>query len=281
MTSTDAAGPNADQVAYWNKNAGPTWVAMQNVLDAQLGGLGLVAIETLAPRPGETLIDIGCGCGDTSLELARRVGPTGRVLGADISGPMLQVARSRAAALGLDGASFTQADAQTHAFPPVDGAFSRFGVMFFADPPAAFANIRRAFRPGGRLAFVCWRSLGENPWMTVPFMAAASLLPPQAPLPPDAPGPFAFADRDRLLGILRAAGFTEIAIEPHDAKLGWGDVESGVRAALNLGPLGRALLDSPHLKEAVTGTVRNALAAHADKDGDVRLDSASWIVLAR
>jgi SAM-dependent methyltransferase len=281
MPSTDAAGPNADQVAYWNASAGPIWVAMQDVLDAQLRDLGLAAVETLAPQAGEGFIDIGCGCGDTSLELARRVGASGSVLGVDISGPMLEVARGRAATHGLSQATFTQADAQTHTLPPVDGAFSRFGVMFFADPPAAFANVRRAFRPGGRLAFVCWRALGENPWMTIPFMAAASLLPQQAPPPPDAPGPFAFADRDRVHRILRTAGFTDISIEPHDRKIGWGDPDTGVRAALNLGPLGAALRESPQLVDPVRAAVRQALAAHTGPDREVRLDSASWIVLAR
>src|ERR1700722_16858165 len=197
MTALDPDGPNAAQIAYWNETAGPSWVAMQDDLDRELRELGLAAMAALAPRAEERLIDIGCGCGATTLELARRVGPGGGVLGVDISAPMLGVARERAAAEGLAQAGFL----------PVDGAFSRFGVMFFEDPVAAFANIRAAVSPRGRLAFVCWRALAENPWMTVPMAAILPLLPAPPPAQtPGAPGPFAFADRDRLFAILRDAG---------------------------------------------------------------------------
>jgi SAM-dependent methyltransferase len=279
MTATDAS-PNAGQVDFWNNSAGPVWVAAQAVLDAQLRELGLCAIDALAPSQGETLIDVGCGCGDTTLELARRVGPTGAVLGVDISQPMLHAARARAAQLGLTHASFAQADAQTNAFPPADGAFSRFGVMFFEDPPAAFANIRRALGPGGRVAFVCWRAMAENPWMTVPLAAAASLLPPPAPVDPFAPGPFAFADADRVREILGAAGFADIRIEAHDQKIGWPDVDSALQVALLAGPLGRALRENPSVADAAAEKVRESLAALAGPEG-LRLDSATWIVLAR
>jgi SAM-dependent methyltransferase len=280
MTATVAAGANADQTAYWNEAAGPTWAALQDVMDEQLRELGLRAMAALSPRAGEQLIDIGCGCGDTTLELARRVGPSGAVLGADISTPMLEVARARARAIGLSQASFVRADAQTHAFAPADGAFSRFGVMFFDDPPAAFANIRRALSPGGRLAFVCWRAMRENPWMTAPLDAAAHLLPPQAPPVPHAPGPFGLADRDHLRGVLAAAGFAEISIEPHDQKIGWADVETAVRAAMNVGPLGRAVGENPAAREPVEAAVRQTYATRAGAEG-VRLDSATWIILAR
>lgn len=279
MTVLDAAGPNADQITYWNDTAGPTWAAMQDALDHELRGLGLRAMEALAPREGERLIDVGCGCGDTTMELARRVGSGGAVLGADISAPMLEIARRRAEAQGLSWASFVQADAQAHDFPAADGAFSRFGVMFFADPAAAFANIRRALRPGGRLAFVCWRALAQNPWMTLPMEAAAHLLPPSPPPAPDAPGPFALADRDRLQGILKAAGFAQIAIDAHDQKIGWGDLETSVRTSLKVGPLGRGLREAPHLEGQVTQAVRAALAPYAGEDG-VLLDAGVWIVRA-
>jgi SAM-dependent methyltransferase len=281
MTALDAAGPNAAQIAYWNDNAGPTWVAMQDELDHELGELGLAAMAALAPREGERLVDIGCGCGSTTLELARRVGAGGSVLGVDISAPMLAVARERAAAAGLAQARFIQADAQTHAFDPADGAFSRFGVMFFEDPVAAFANIRRGLKRGGRVAFVCWRSLAENPWMTVPMVAIVPLLPapPPAP-PPGAPGPFAFADGDRLAGILKGAGFSDVSIEPLDAKVAWGDLDTSVRLAMRLGPVGGLVREHPQLGEQMAAAVRAALAPHVGAAG-VRLDSASWIVLAR
>ncbi len=271
-------GPNAAQVAYWNASAGPTWVAMQDALDRQLHELGLAAMAALGPREGERVIDIGCGCGATTLELARRVGPSGRVLGADISAPMLGVARRRAESLGW--VSFVQADAQTHPFEPADAAFSRFGVMFFADPTAAFANIRKALAPAGRLAFVCWRALTENHWMTIPMAAVAPLLPPTPPPPPDAPGPFAFADRDRLRRILTGAGFADVAIEPHDQAIGGGDLETTVRTTLNVGPVGAALRDNPALQPQMADAVRAALAPHAGPEG-VKLPSATWIVTAR
>jgi SAM-dependent methyltransferase len=281
MTVLEAAGPNAAQIAYWNDNAGPTWVAMQDELDHELRELGLAAMAALAPREGERLVDIGCGCGATTLELARRVGAGGSVLGADISAPMLAVASERAAAAGLAQAHFVQADAQTHAFEPADGAFSRFGVMFFADPVAAFANIRRGLKAGGRVAFVCWRPLAENPWMTVPMGAIAPLLPAPPPMaPPGAPGPFAFADGDRLAGILKGAGFGEVSIEPLDAKVAWGDLDTSVRLAMRLGPVGGLVREHPQLAEQMAAAIRTALAPHVGPQG-VRLDSASWIVLAR
>jgi SAM-dependent methyltransferase len=281
MSEVDLAGPNADQAAYWNEAAGPTWVKLQALLDEELRGLGAKAMAALGPKPGERIIDVGCGCGDTTLELARRVGPTGHVLGVDISAPMLAVARERADTAGASHVAFAEADAQLHSFAPVDGAFSRFGVMFFQDPVAAFANIRRVLTPTGRLVFVCWRTMAENPVMTVPFAAVLPLLPaPPVPPPPDAPGPFAFADRDRLDGILKAAGFSDIAIEPNDQPLGWGSLDDAVTVALNIGPLGAALRENPQLREPFEGKVREAFAGLAGPEG-LFLDSATWIVTAR
>jgi SAM-dependent methyltransferase len=280
MSLTEDADPNAAQVAYWNASAGPTWVALQDDLDAQLRDLGLTAMAALDVREGERLIDVGCGCGDTSMELARRVGTGGRVLGADISAPMLEVARRRANELGLGWASFVEADAQIHDFEPADGAFSRFGVMFFADPVAAFANIRNALAPRGRLGFVCWRAMAENHWMSLPLAAVQSLLPAAPPLPPDAPGPFAFADRDRLSRILADAGFTDVAIEPHAQAIGQDDLESAVRTTMNMGPIGAALRENPQLRAPIGEAVRSTLAPHAGLGG-VKLPSATWIVTAR
>jgi SAM-dependent methyltransferase len=278
MSLPEDDGPNAAQIAYWNTSAGPTWVAMQGALDAQLHDLGLKAIAALGLREGERVIDIGCGCGDTTTELARRVGPAGRVLGADISAPMLEVARQRAEGLGW--VKFVQADAQTWDFEPADAAFSRFGVMFFADPAAAFANIRKALAPSGRLSFVCWRAFAETHWMTIPMAAVAPLLPPSPPPPPNAPGPFAFAGRDRVHGILSEAGFTQISIEPHDQTIGGGDLETSVRTSLNVGPVGAALRENPLLHAPIAAAVRSALAPHVGPDG-VKLPSATWIVTAR
>jgi SAM-dependent methyltransferase len=280
MSLTEDEGPNAAQVAYWNAGAGPIWVALQDDLDAQLHDLGLAAMAALDVRGDERLIDIGCGCGDTTMELARRVGGGGAVLGADISAPMLDVARRRANELGLGWARFIEADAQVHDFEPADAAFSRFGVMFFADPTAAFANIRKALAPRGRLGFVCWRAMAENHWMGLPLAAVQSLLPATPPPPADAPGPFAFADRDRLSRILAGAGFTQVAIEPHDQAIGQHDLESAVRTTMNMGPIGAALRENPQLRAPISEAVRSALAPHAGPGG-VKLPSATWIVTAR
>ena len=279
----DSKTANADQIDYWNATAGETWVALNARLDRMIEPLGQAAMASLAPAPGERVIDIGCGCGQTTRELAARVGETGRVLGVDVSAPMLAVARDRAGRAGLTQASFLQADAQTHAFEPggADAVFSRFGVMFFADPVAAFANIRAALAPRGRLAFLCWRAVSENPMMALPFAAALPHLP-EAPSAPDplAPGPFAFADGVRLCGILENAGFHDIVIAPHDQPISSGDLDESVDTALRVGPLGAILRERPDLAGAVVEAVRAALAPFVT-DAGVRLDSATWIVTAR
>ena len=278
----DDNGPNADQATYWNDSAGPVWVEMQDTLDRELRPLGVAAMAALGPATGERIIDIGCGCGETSLDLARRVGPSGSVLGADLSAPMLGVARERARAAGLAQAAFVQADAQVYAFEPADAVFSRFGVMFFDDPPAAFANLRKALKPGGRIAFVCWRAAADNAVMTLPAVAARPFLPEPSGPPPDphAPGPFAFADRARLEGILGSAGFTDVKIAPHDEDLWVGGVEETTQLSLRIGPLGAALRENPHLRDTVIGAVGEALSKHLTPEG-VRLASATWIVTAR
>jgi len=271
---------NADQVAYWNDQAGATWAALQPSLDAQIAPLGLCAIDVLAPLPGERVLDIGCGCGDTTLEIARRVAPGGEVLGLDISAPMLEVALERAAVEGVTAAGFRQADAQTATFDTqFDAAFSRFGVMFFADPAAAFTNIRAALRPGGRLAFVCWRKPGENPWMMVPLEAALRFVPPPPPMDPHEPGPFAFADAGRVRSILLAAGFADIVTAPLDMAIGGFKLAQALDVALQVGPLGKLLREAPGRRESVVGAVRDALAAHDTGQG-VWLASATWIVSA-
>ena len=281
MSEDLSSGPNAAQATYWTETVGQSWVALQDLMDAQLRGLGLVGIEALAPTLGERLIDIGAGCGDTTLELARRAGPTGFVTSADISAPMLAVAKARAGAAGLGWTEFVVADAQTYPFAPADAAFSRFGSMFFIDPVAAFANIRRALKPGGRMVLVCWRALAENLWMKLPADAVTHLLPePPAPAPPGTPGPFAFADGERLGSILRDAGFAEVGITPHDQPIGWPDLDTGLQIVLSVGPTAAAARENPHLREAMTTALRDALAAHVGPDG-VKLASATWIVQAR
>jgi SAM-dependent methyltransferase len=277
---TDAA-VNAAQEEYWNGRAGDTWVELSRLLDMELRPLGLEAQAALGPHPGERVLDIGCGGGETSLDLARAVSPGGAVLGVDISRTLLEVAERRLAGLGLD-VRFQAADAQTSDFggERFDAAFSRFGVMFFSDPAAAFANILKALRPGGRIAFVCWRPPAENPLMTAPFKAAEPLLPPMPPSDPLAPGPFAFADPERVRGILGEAGFGQVAIRPFDAKVGGWTPEEALIVAQRVGPLGAVLRESPDLRPKVLEAVAGELQRHTGADGKVRMDAAVWIVTA-
>jgi SAM-dependent methyltransferase len=272
---------NAQQITYWNEVGSVPWVELQDLLDNQVEPMGRAVIEALALDAGERVIDVGCGCGQTVLALADRVGPQGKVAGVDISAPMLDVARRRAA--DLPQAELLQADAQTFAFEAAafDAIHSRFGVMFFDDPTAAFANMRRALRPGGRLAFLCWRAMAENPIMTAPAQAAARHLPPPQPPAPGAPGPFAFADPERVRAILDEAGFADVELKPQDMPAGGNSLEGTLTVSMRLGPLGAVLRENPQLRPLVEADIRAALAARQQPDGRVFLDSATWIVTAR
>jgi SAM-dependent methyltransferase len=282
MSQTAVAPSNDAQIDYWNTSAGETWARHQQQLDRQLEAVGLEAMRVLAPQTGQRILDIGCGCGETTLELAAHVGPSGAVVGVDISEPMLAVARRREPPAGVVRPEFRNLDAQTADLgrAAFDGAFSRFGVMFFADPAAAFANIRAALKPGGRLAFVCWRAFQDNPWMREPMAAAAPLLPPLPPVDPTAPGPFAFADDSRVRAILADAGFTGVAVDPFDVNIGGSSVEETVNLTLRVGPLGRILRELPHMADAVVGAVRAAIEPYETK-GRVLMPAAVWIVSAK
>jgi SAM-dependent methyltransferase len=275
--------PNADQITYWNSRAGETWAAMQKRIDAQIDPLGLTAIERLAPADGEKILDIGCGCGTTSFELARRVGASGHVTAVDISKPMLDVARRGAKEAQATNITFLEADAQTYPFQPAsfDVLFSRFGVMFFIDPVAAFTNLLAALKAGsGRLAFVCWRKLADNPWMATPLKAAMQHLPPQQPPDPLAPGPFAFADAGRVRRILTEAGFADVAVTEHDQKIELGMLEQAVEHCTRVGPLARLLSENPDAVDPVRDTLRHTLREYVT-NGIVRMDAGVWIISAR
>jgi SAM-dependent methyltransferase len=264
------------------------WAEVRELLELQLAPLGRRGLAALAPRPGESVLDIGCGGGETALDLARAVAPDGTVVGIDLSAAVLAFAQRAAQGCekgcekGCERVRFVQGDAAVFPFEPAsfDAAFSRFGVMFFADPTAAFINIRRSLRPNGRLAFVCWRALEENPLDILPLKAASAYLPPQPAHDPDAPGPFAFANPDRVRGILERAGFGEIDITAHDEQVGSGDLDAMLAVCSRVGALGKILRENPELRAAALPAVRSALAAHDGPDG-VKLNAATWVVTAR
>ena len=256
------------------------WAEIREPLELQLAPLGRHALAALAASSGESVLDIGCGGGETALDLARAVAPDGTVVGIDLSGAVLAFALN--AAKGCERVRFVQADAQVFPFEPAsfDAAFSRFGVMFFADPTAAFINIRRSLRPNGRLAFVCWRALEENALDLVPLTAASAHLPPQFAHDPESPGPFAFANPDRVRGILEAASFEEIKITARDEQVGSGDLDTMLAVCSSVGALGKVLRQNPELRAATLPALRSALAAHDGPDG-VKLNAATWVVTAR
>jgi SAM-dependent methyltransferase len=269
---------NAGQVEYWNGRVGERWARRYGRIDQNLQQITPRALEFAGARAGETALDVGCGSGTTTLALAAAVAPGG-VTAIDISRPMLEVARARVAEAGHDIA-FHLADASDFAFAPkFDLVFSRFGVMFFADPVAAFANLRRALKPGGRLRFVCWRKVAENRWASAPFEAAKHLLPPQEPSDPFAPGPYAFADAARVEKILSDAGFRDVTVEGLDCSFYMGaDADEAALEALNVGPLAYAARE---LDEAARAEVHKTVAAmmgqYATQAG-ITPPAACWLV---
>ncbi len=278
---------NAGQIEYWNGDVGRRWARLQDQLDALFGDVTATAIEAASPHEGERALDIGCGCGASVLALAQWVGSTGHVLGIDISEVMLDVARRRIASRKIENATLALADAAVERFEPgvCDLAFSRFGVMFFDQPTEAFANIKRSLKPGGRLAFVCWRPYKDNPFFSAPHWAAKPFLPTEeeAVPDPDAPGPFAFADPDRVRRILGDSGFTSITIEPADVMLPLappGDLDTATRFIVQIGPVARALAsaDAEQRRQA-EAAVTKAIAPFDGAEG-VRLPARIWVVSA-
>lgn len=265
------------QAGPWNGGAGTAWVDEQDVIDAMFRSVEEALLASCPAHEAAGILDVGCGTGGTTLALARRVKAGVRCLGVDISAQMVAAARRRAADEGL-AADFVQADAQRHAFAPasVDLVVSRFGVMFFDDPVAAFANLRRAMRPNGQLRFMAWRGPGDNPFMTAAEEAARPLLPDLPRRTPDEPGQFGFARAARVLAILEEAGWEAPRCEPVDI------VCRFPAAALDgylarMGLVGRALEGAdPALRQAVLARVRPRFERYVE-GGVVRFTAACWL----
>ena len=279
----EAARLHEEQVAYWSGPGGERWVRGHRRSEAMMVGIADIALDRAAARAGESVVDIGCGCGATTVALAERVGPAGHVLALDVSAPILAAARERLG--GLPQVETVLADAASHEFRPAsaDLLFSRFGVMFFGDPTAAFGNLRRALKPGGRLAFACWRQPRENPWMMTPLEAVRRHAPAPPRPGPEEPGPFSFADQARVARILTAAGFGPVEFEPLDLMVdlasGQG-LEAAVETALGVGPSARALEDQPdQVRAAAAVDLRKTLSAYL-VGRSVRLAAAVWLVRA-
>jgi SAM-dependent methyltransferase len=276
---------NAAQRRYWNTVAGPRWVAAPEFRERRNQESLALLLARLGLSGGENVLEIGCGAGALTLPLAAAVGEHGRVVAVDISEPMLSLARRRVGERGLRNVTLLLGDAQVFAFEPAgfDLATSRMGVMFFADPAAAFRNLAGALKPGGRLVFACWGPLAENRHWLISYEIAVRHLGPPAPQPAHAPSPLAFADPDYIRGVLSAAEFAEIAVERAHPTIIGGSSEEEARQALMMGPTAR-LIDEKRPAEAtrqmIAREVEAAFAAEA-RAGSIRLPATIFLVAAR
>lgn len=277
----DSEQVNADQRAFWNGHGGSTWVARQEHTDIILAPVSKALLAYAAPRPGEDVLDVGCGCGASTLDFARAVGPSGRVAAYDISGPMLAEGQRRAEDCGITNVDWQQADPATATLREYDLLVSNFGVMFFGDPVGAFAHMRRAAKPGARMVFVSWRQVTENPWMKAPMDAVSSHLPPRPKAAPHAPGMFAFADPEYVAEVLTAAGWAPPRLDSLDLDL---DIAAGrglqeaVLQSTQIGAVNSWLRNQPEeVVAAATASIRDALTPHLD-GATVRLPGAMWLV---
>ena len=279
---------NAAQIEFWNGDTGQNWVTHDALMETMLSPLGEQVLDSLAITPGAHALDVGCGCGHPTLSLARRIGPQGSATGIDVSEPMLSVASKLKDQAPSTSApiTFIRADAQTHRFTgaPFDIVFSRFGVMFFEDPIAAFRNIQSAMQPQGQLGFCCWQPRAVNPFMTVPAMAAMELLPPPPEMPPRAPGPFAFEEADYVEHILSEADFKAITITPVSQSLVFGrglSLDAIVDRLVQIGPIAQMVRDAPAaLRAPVLDKVKAAVSPFFSEASGMTLEGQFWQVNA-
>ncbi|MGR8949320.1 MAG: class I SAM-dependent methyltransferase [Gammaproteobacteria bacterium] len=278
---TSAPEQENPEAEYWNNEGGERWVRYIDRLEMLAGTFSPKLIEGVNAQAGERLLDVGCGGGATSAAYADAVGPSGRVVGVDVSEVILEVARRRYSS--VKNLSFITADAATHCFTPpaFDVVASRFGVMFFPDPYAAFRNIQAALEPGGRLCVACWRKIDENPWLAEPAAAAFSVLPAPEKAPPGTPGPFSLSDPQRFRDILGNANFVNIEFSKVDATLNLGNVEEALEIVCNLGPAAAAMREaSSEARDETIKVLRGVLQKHETAQG-VIMNAATWLVKAQ
>jgi SAM-dependent methyltransferase len=276
---------NTEQAEFWAELA-PTWIGIEDQLEQFSAEPGRLAMDRLGLQPGQAVVDLGCGTGRTTLELASRVAPGGRAVGVDIAAEMLDRARQHAAEAKVDNVEFRQADVQAEDLGDgqFDAAYSRFGVMFYTDPVAAFAGVDRALRSGGSLSFVCWQPITANDWMFVPGMAAVSVtgkMPPMAE--PDQPGPFSLSDPERVRSILGAAGFTDVEVEvlndfverPED------QIPQAAAISMKIGAVRELLKDTdPSMADRVQAAIEDAFRSRV-QDGVARVSRGTLLVRAK
>lgn len=269
---------NDDQRAYWNEQGGPKWVEHQARLDAMLAPASSILVDAVAPRSGERIVDIGCGTGAVSEQLAEQ---GAAVTGIDLAETMIAGAQFRA----KQNLVFQTADAASfRGDAPFAVAVSRFGVMFFDDPNSALANIHANLVSEGKLVFVCWQAPDRNPWAMVPAKAIMPLLDNPAPPDPHAPGPFAFADPDRVTGILGTAGFRDVKLEGYDIPIVLSDtsLDDATDFACEIGPGSRAMMELDEAGRArARKAIHEALSPYAEANGSVTMEGAIWLVTAR
>ncbi len=288
MTPSTSSQTDVRTRAAWNGSSGQSWLDHQVRFDAMLQAYRDAALAVAALKPDQAVIDIGCGAGDTTIALAQQVGPGGLAVGVDVSEILLGRARERARIAGLP-IDFVLGDAATYPFAleGSDVLFSRLGVMFFADPVAAFSHMRRVLKPHGRLAMLTWRSLPENDGARLPLEAARPFVKPASPPDPDAPGPFSFGDRGRVHRILGEAGYRDIGIEPFDAPLLFGvgatpqaQLDDAVANAFHMGPLSRLLAEERQdVRTKVCDALRELFVSRLTPAGVV-LSGGAWILTA-
>ena len=283
MSSDDA--PNTQMKSYWDEEAGARWVAQQAQLDGQLAPYGDAVLEQAELRPGQRVLDVGCGCGATTVGAAEQIGSDGSLVGVDLSRAMLERTRERLGAAGYKGhLDLLVEDAQVYPFESAsfDVIVSRFGVMFFDAPEAAFRNLAQATRPGERLVFSCWQTRERNVWMTTAVEAALRHLEPPPPPEPDAPGPFSLAIPRRTQALLEDAGLREVVITPAEDPIRMGSAESAAELMMDVGPASGLIRDqrpTAEVQEALRRSLVDAYRVFED-GGEVAPPAAAWIVRA-